>query len=195
MKLFQKLAISFVSILALVGVFEIAQAAKPPRFAGVQSRGIRSVNYFISGSASNIGAINSAKHNWMYTGWDNPLYMYQRGNNYETAIDFYGGAIWDGVGGVTEFYDGANRGIALNGNAPGRNFYWAKVTLNTKYRNERAMTSGTVAKHEIGHALGLAHALGNDSSSIMQPTIQKTTVRNVDKGASDKLTDVYGWYW
>ena len=39
--------------------------------------------------------------------------------------------------------------------APRINYYYAKINYNTMYSRASSMKNGTIARHEIGHALGL----------------------------------------
>ena len=57
------------------------------------SRGVGNVCFWISSSASSYASnIRSASNSWVYTGWDNPIYMNEVNSNYATHIDIYGKA-------------------------------------------------------------------------------------------------------
>lgn len=187
----KKCLLVFTFLLSVVVLTLEAEATKPPRFGGILSQGVRNIRYYISPSASNFtGDIDNAKHNWMYTGWANPIYMYKQGHNYLSNIDCYGYTdSRSGVGGYVEFYDGYDRPIATGGAAPNRNYYYSILRLNQHYKNNSYMRD-RIPRHEMGHALGLAHV--NDKSSVMYPYVEGGA-RRVDRDASNKIIDIYGW--
>lgn len=148
------------------------------------TRGVDNTCYYIDSSATGYtSAINSAANNWMYTGWDNPIYMTAVSSNYATHIDFYGksqnselGLIW-GAYGFTSFWDDNGNAIANNASSPTRNYFYTEVNFNL---SQSMSYDYRTAKHEIGHAFGLAHT--DNKNSIMYPNEEGnvTTVQYVD---------------
>lgn len=72
--------------------------------------------------------------------------------------------------------------------APRINYYYAKINYNTMYSRASSMKNGTIARHEIEHALGIAH-----SNGIMTRSVSTNTNLAVDKPNNDILARIYGW--
>lgn len=64
----------------------------PPLIGGKLSRGVGNVTIYIdsaSGASYWQTYMQAAANNWMYTGWDNPIYIQFVSSNYGSTIDFY----------------------------------------------------------------------------------------------------------
>lgn len=154
-----------------------------PLAGGKLSRGVGNVCYTVNGGARNyITYINQAANNWVYTGWDNPIYMTAVSSNYGTAIDIYSRA--DGNNGIYAY--------TIYFNSSG-----IQQTYTKNYYTEIWLNSSTIAKgniggiirHEMGHAFGMAENNGNPYSIMAQSWARK--VQTVQKVDNDTINYLY----
>lgn len=154
------------------------------------SRGVGNTCYWISNTASNYGSeINSAANNWMYTGWDNPIYMTAVSSNYATHMDFYGvhlGSASDVLAYTLFFNDYGMEISSQNGNT---NYFYTEIWLNTNSVNGYTAHHPSVVKHEMGHAFGLSH--WNNMYSIMHVIVDNQQVTTVQKVDNDTINYLY----
>ncbi|SJZ56181.1 Matrixin [Pilibacter termitis] len=167
---------------------------KTPDLGSKLADGIRRVDYYIDSSATQfVNRINGAVHNWMYTGWDNPLYMERLYHNQGSDIDIYSVPYVfpnrPNVVGVTGFYDNQNRQI-INYRNPNSRHDYSIIWMSSAHQNMEYFDAAI--KHELGHAFGMDHS--KNLWSIMYEN-QSMQVRSVQKVDSDKLIDLYGWDW
>ncbi len=116
-----------------------------------------------------VGGVN----NWMYTGWNNPVYMNYVSSDVGSNLDFHAHANLNGTGvdpnalAYTIYFlgDGTQISPYLS------DWYYAEVHINNSqflldsFSNNDAY--GTV-RHEIGHALGLDENNSNQYSIMCQ---------------------------
>ncbi|MFV0381569.1 MAG: matrixin family metalloprotease [Breznakia sp.] len=158
----------------------------PSRLGGKYQRGVKKMYYTINDGAKRYSSqIKNATHNWVYTGYDNPIYMYLVTSTYATDLDFYTYSRNNNIIGETRFFSSIGNRISPNVN----NWYFAQVYMNSVYGN-RSYFNGTI-RHEIGHALGLGHTF--DKYSIMCQTGSGRKVQTVQKSDSDMIVKIYGW--
>lgn len=158
----------------------------PTKLGGRLQRGVKKMYYTINGTATNYSTgIKAAANNWVWTGYDNPVYLNLVTSTYATDLDFYATYKNNNEIGVTYFYNSAGRDVSPIYS----NWYFAEVYMNTKY-GSASYFQGTV-RHEIGHALGLGHT--TDQLSIMCQMGAGRKVQSVTKSDSDMIVSIYGW--
>lgn len=126
--------------------------------------------------ASGVGAwepyITQAAHDWMYTGWGNPIYITFVSSNSASQIDVHAddGSHWEGVGGGVF----ASTTLRKNGNEVDgdvENWNYADIYLNDPVLRSDDVSNfncqGTIT-HEFGHAFGLKHYNTNPTSIMCQ---------------------------
>ena len=156
-------------------------------------------NYKYSGGVSNITVylnyssgvaawenyITQGVTGWMYTGWNNPIYMNYVSSNVGSKMDFHSNdATWfsNNTGYSTALActfhflgNGTNINTGPNG-VPVSSWYYSEIHINTTelakddYSNDSAQ--GTIY-HEMGHAFGLAHNNTNPDSIMHQYSVKK----------------------
>ena len=110
--------------------------------------------------------IQQAVNNWMHTGWSNPIYMTFVNSSYGSTLDFYAqdNSLFNVpsdyvIFAETRFFASNNNRVYPDVNNA-VNWKFAQIHINDdNFRLSEftsAMAGGTV-RHEIGHALGLAH--------------------------------------
>lgn len=150
--------------------------------------GPRNMLYTVNGGATAYTYnINIGVKNWMYTGYDNPIYMTPVSSNYGSTIDFYN--YKDGSKDVayTQVYNSKNQPIDYK-----NDYLWAKIQFNDKYKTDQSINHNATSAHEIGHVLGLPH---NDSAySIMYGGNQDRKVVSPQKVDNERVVELYGRY-
>ena len=158
------------------------------------NRGVGNCCYYVDGSASGYAnQISSAANNWEVTGYGwNPIYMTEVSSNYATHMDFYGRTpytdsyLTGSIGAYTSYWN-SNSTLACNQTAfPTYDYFYTEIILNT---NESASYDYRVAKHEMGHAFGLAHYV--NSYSIMYPNLSGMFVSTVQQCDHDTINYLY----
>lgn len=123
---------------------------------------------------------------WMYTGYDNPIYMYPVSSIYGSTIDFYSELDYNNNAiAYTSVYDGNNNQVSYT-----VDYVWAKIVFNDKYKYDYSINHDGTAAHELGHALGLPH--NSSTYSIMYATNQSRTVQKPQKVDNDRIIEIYG---
>lgn len=171
--------------------------AATPTFGHRYSSGVGNVTAWLN-YGSGVGNwewyITTATNNWMYPGWDNPIYINYVSSNSGSTLDFhqnndayFGGGM--NVIARTEFYSSTGGGI----NPTVSDWAYAEVHINndvyssSSISNEQAL--GTTI-HEIGHAFGLAH-YNNNVYSIMCQTAYGRVSQRVQLVDNDAINILY----
>jgi hypothetical protein len=138
--------------------------------------------------------ITSSANNWMYTGWSNPIYITFVSSNYGSNLDFHsnGKSYFGGSTNtlaVTKFFNSS--GVEIN--PASSNWFYAEVHINDDAYKRSDFTNSQAhgtTRHEIGHALGLAHYNSNPNS-IMCQTSSGRVVQSVQKIDNDAINILY----
>ncbi|MBQ1478244.1 MAG: hypothetical protein IIZ33_08870 [Erysipelotrichaceae bacterium] len=138
--------------------------------------------------------INSSANNWMYTGWDNPIYLTFVSSNYGSNMDFHshnGSWFVTNTGSADVFaltlFFSSSGGSLMGSSGPTASWYYSEIHINDdafsddNFPNEGA--HGTV-RHEMGHAFGLRHNNTNPNSimhqyGVYRPDLGTYEYRNV----------------
>ena len=141
------------------------------------NRGVGNCCYYVDGSASGYAnQISSAANNWEVTGYGwNPIYMTEVSSNYATHMDFYS---------ATPATDGY-----LSNSTLGYTTFWNSNSTLVTPKTNYPTYDYRVAKHEMGHAFGLAHYV--NSYSIMYPALAGMYVTTVQQCDHDTINYLY----
>lgn len=158
------------------------------------TRGVGNCCYYVDSSASSYtSSINDAAYNWENTGFGwNPIYMHAVASNYATHMDFYGATpstdsyLSNSTGGYTTYWNSNSTLVCNKTDTPTYNYFYTEIILNT---NNSSSYDYRTAKHEMGHALGLAHYLNH--YSIMYPSLSGTYVTTVQQCDHDTINYLY----
>lgn len=118
------------------------------------------------------------------------VYFTENSTRSGSVADFmiadYGTTGWNGVAAFFRYDSGQ---INQDGRGPTQNYNWTRLSLNNTYLNDDLYSDiSATAKHEFGHALGLAHS--GTLNAIMYRNRDRTT-KNVE---SDDVTGVKRLY-
>lgn len=187
----------FICLTLLTCVISSSVFAMTPTYTNnaKYSRGVSNCCYYIDGSASGYtNNINSAASNWVDTGFGwNPIYMTAVSSNYATHMDFYSRTpssdvhLNDNVLGYATFWFTDGTLAARRMAAPETNYFYSEIVFNSAQSSSYDIRT---AKHEMGHAFGLAHN-GSTMYSIMCPSINDTRVTTVQQCDHETINYLY----
>lgn len=169
------------------------------KYGGQLINGTRNITYTVNGGANDYTInINSAAYNWMYTGYDNPIYMTPVSSLNGSTIDIYIENITDNIIARTYFFNAQSVQMTISSLSV-QNWLYNEIYINDKYKYDYSIDhTGTMA-HEFGHAMGLAHT--NNRYSIMCQTLDGSgpnasgrIVQTPQMIDSEEIVEIYGRY-
>lgn len=160
------------------------------KLGGKLINGPRNILYTVNGGANDYTYnINNAAYNWMYTGYDNPIYMSPVSSTSGSTIDIYTYKDTStSVIAYTAFYDANNKQQTYK-----KDYLWCKVYFNDKYKNDTSINHDAVAAHEFGHVFGLDENNSNKNSIMCQESAGRK-VNKPQKVDNEEVVSIYGRY-
>lgn len=190
----------FLALLVAMGMVLLPATsahAATPTFGYRYQNGVGNVTAWLNYS-SGVGNwqyfITNAAQNWMYPGWDNPIYISFTSSNLGSTLDFhqhndayFGGGM--NVLAWTSFFSSTGGSVDPSYS----NWAYAEVHINNDVYSSAGTTNeaalGTTI-HEMGHAFGLAHYNGIPFS-IMCQTAYGRVVQRVAGVDNDAINNLY----
>ena len=125
---------------------------KAAKFGGHLINGPRNMLYTVNGGAEDyVVNINTAVYNWMYTGYDNPIYMTAVSSLSGSTVDFYSEYLSNNITARTFFFDSQSQLILIE-QLKNQNWLYNEIYVNDKDKYDYSIDhTGTMA-HEVGHA-------------------------------------------
>lgn len=185
-----------VGSLVLVLVPAAVANAATPIYGHKYNSGVGNVTVWLN-YASGVGNwesyITNAVNNWMYPGWDNPIYINYVSSNVGSRMDFHLNSSSyfssSSVIAQTEFYlDGP-----YAANPWAQNWDFTEIHINNDQYSSPSITNemalGTTI-HEMGHAFGLDH-YNTNPYSIMCQTYAGRISQRVQQVDNDAVNIIY----
>lgn len=163
------------------------------------SNGVNSLSAWVnysSGAGIWIDYINGGINGWMYTGWDNPIYISLINSNVGSNLDFHShedfAAIQLNAYTYTSYFLGNGTAVYPNGTTP---YYYAEVHINNSYFLSDNFSNDSAygeMRHAMGHAFGLTDNNMNHYSIMCSYSMprQVNTVQLTDNNA---IVSLYGY--
>lgn len=185
------IAIAILVIVILSNVTNVSAL----KLGGKLIKGPRNMTYTVNGGATAYtNNINGAAYNWMYTGYDNPIYMTPVSSLNGSVVDFYSYYITypEELLAGTIFFD--EQSVEMNTTDRYRTEDWlyAEIHLNDVYKDDYSINHYVVVAHEIGHALGLDE--NPNRYSIMCQFHDWVAVDKPQYIDSEEVVEIYGRY-
>lgn len=179
-------SMSLLVIFTYVGVDSVLAI----KLGGKLINGPRNITYTVNGGAVPYTSnINNAAYNWMYTGYDNPIYMSPVSGTTGSTVDIYSYVDNNSTTtAYTTFFNSNNVSQSYI-----YDYWWNQILINDKYKYDYSLNHDAVMAHEFGHVLGL-NDNNNNVNSIMCQTGAGRAVNKPQYVDSEEVVSIYGRY-
>lgn len=196
----RKIRIFIASLIMLVSstllpVYAIGTDTQPYNSNFKYSTGVGNLTVWInysSGAGMWIDYINGGINNWMYTGWDNPIYITVVSSNVGSNMDFiavedFGPQLLNAYTLTSYFY--GNGAELTSQNAA---YYYTEIRINNSYWLSNSFSNDSAygeMRHAMGHAFGLNDNNFNQYSIMCSYSMPRlvNTIQLTDNSAINQL--------